>query len=59
MLPLPDPTDKASFLPEYPSGAEVMALYPDTTSFYHAHVKEPPHWNTKVSLKHRLALVAR
>lgn len=42
IVPLPDSRDRSTFPPEYPPGTEVMALYPETTSFYHAKIAQSP-----------------
>lgn len=39
ILVLPDPRDKSTYPPQfYPVGSEVIALYPETTSFYKARI---------------------
>lgn len=55
IIPLPDMRDKTKTYPEhdYPPQTQVMALYPDTTSFYRAIIVSGPEVNAekgKVSL---------
>jgi len=43
ILVLPDPRDKSTYpSTPYPAGSDVIALYPDTTSFYRAKVIATP-----------------